>query len=127
MEDSKDAAAHGIERFLADRGSGLLRGAGLLTGDDHAEDLLQTALGKSLGRYDALGNDHKFESYLRTTMYRTFVSWWRRKSWQLPGSRAFNRDDIPLAFDTGAGTTEMLEAMGDSFVAIVNSPADTPD
>ncbi|GAB3822628.1 SigE family RNA polymerase sigma factor [Tessaracoccus terricola] len=83
MEDSKDAAAHGIERFLADRGSGLLRAAWLLTGDDHhAEDLLQTALVKSMGRYEALGNDHKFESYLRTTMYRTFVSWWRRKSWQ---------------------------------------------
>lgn len=82
MEDSGDAAAHGIERFLSERGSGLLRAAWLLTGDDHhAEDLLQTALVKSLGKYDALGNDHKFESYLRTAIYRTFVSWWRRKSW----------------------------------------------
>ncbi len=83
MEETQDAAAHGIERFLTDRGSGLLRAAWLLTGDDHhAEDLLQTALAKSLGKYDALANDHKFEAYLRTTIYRTFVSWWRRRSWK---------------------------------------------
>lgn len=83
MEESGDDAACGIERFLADRGSGLLRAAWLLTGDDHhAEDLLQTALAKTLGKYDALANDHKFEAYLRTTIYRTYVSWWRRKSWR---------------------------------------------
>ncbi len=83
MEDVGDAAAHGIERFLAYRGSRLLRAAWLLTGDDHhAEDLLQTALAKSLGKYDALANDHKFEAYLRTTIHRTFVSWWRRKHWR---------------------------------------------
>lgn len=83
MEESGNAALHGIERFLDDRGSGLLRAAWLLTGDDHhAEDLLQTALAKSLGKYDALANDHKFEAYLRTTIYRTFVSWWRRRSWR---------------------------------------------
>jgi len=82
MEDSGDATVRGIERFLADRGSGLLRAAWLLTGDDHhAEDLLQTALAKCLGKYDALASDHKFEAYLRTTIYRTFVSWWRRKAW----------------------------------------------
>ncbi|RMB62038.1 SigE family RNA polymerase sigma factor [Tessaracoccus antarcticus] len=102
MEDATDAAAHGIEGFLADRGSGLLRAAWLLTGDDHhAEDLLQSALAKSLGKYDALANDYKFEAYLRTTIYRTFVSWWRRKSWnsetvtqQVP-ERA--DDDVPVA------------------------------
>ncbi len=60
-QQAKSSAAHGIERFLDDRGSGLLRAAWLLTGDDHhAEDLLQTALVKSLGKYDALANDHKF-------------------------------------------------------------------
>ncbi|MEO7586987.1 MAG: SigE family RNA polymerase sigma factor [Arachnia sp.] len=102
MEKTGDAAAHGIEGFLADRGSRLLRAAWLLTGDDHhAEDLLQTALAKSLGKYDALANDHKFEAYLRTTIYRTFVSWWRRKSWssetvteQVP---EHVDDDVPVA------------------------------
>lgn len=82
METAGVVTAHGIEQFLAERGSGLLRAAWCLTGDNHhAEDLLQTALAKSLSRYDALANDHKFEAYLRTTIYRTYLSWWRRRSW----------------------------------------------
>ena len=73
----------GIETFLAERGSDLLRAAWVLTGDSHhAEDLVQTALAKSLGAYPRLANDYKFEAYLRTTMYRTYVSWWRRRSWR---------------------------------------------
>ena len=72
-----------IESFIADRGRDLLRAAWMLTGDaHHAEDLLQTALAKSLGAYPRLANDHKFEAYLRTTMYRTYISWWRRRSWR---------------------------------------------
>ncbi len=72
-----------IEGFIQARGSDLLRSAWMLTGDaHHAEDLLQTALAKSLGAYARLANDHKFEAYLRTTMYRTYISWWRRRSWR---------------------------------------------
>ncbi|SHJ50317.1 RNA polymerase sigma-70 factor, sigma-E family [Tessaracoccus bendigoensis DSM 12906] len=72
-----------IESFVEARGGDLLRAAWTLTGDaHHAEDLLQTALAKSLGAYDRLANDHKFEAYLRTTMYRTYISWWRRRSWR---------------------------------------------
>ena len=59
----------GIEGFLAERGGVLLRAARVLTGDDgHAEDLLQTALAKSLGAYATLSSEHKFEAYLRTTV-----------------------------------------------------------
>lgn len=73
----------GIEAFLAERGGALLRAALVLTGDHgHAEDLLQTALAKSLGAYATLSSEQKFEAYLRTTMYRTYVSWWRRRSWR---------------------------------------------
>ena len=65
-----------IESFIADRGRDLLRAAWMLTGDaHHAEDLLQTALAKSLGAYPRLANDHKIEAYLRTTVYRTYISW----------------------------------------------------
>ena len=73
----------GIEGSPAERGGVLLRAARVLTGDDgHAEDLLQTALAKSLGAYATLSSEQKFEAYLRTTMYRTYVSWWRRRSWR---------------------------------------------
>ena len=73
----------GLEAFLAERGGVLLRAARVLTGDPgHAEDLLQTALSKTLGAYATLSTEQQFEAYLRTTMYRTYVSWWRRRSWR---------------------------------------------
>ncbi|AQP51871.1 SigE family RNA polymerase sigma factor [Tessaracoccus flavescens] len=68
----------GFEDFVRARGRDLWRAAWLLTGDVHkAEDLLQTALAKSYRHYK--GNEKTFESYVRTTMYRTFCSWWQRK------------------------------------------------
>lgn len=92
MTESLVHEAVGFEQFVADRGRGLLRAAWLLTGDrHHAEDLVQTALAKTWGRYAAMANDHKFEAYVRTTIYRTFVSWWRRASWKSEQPR----DDVP--------------------------------
>ena len=67
---------------MADKGRGLLRAAWLLTGDHHhAEDLVQTALAKTWGRATPMANDDKFDVYVRTTVYRTCVSWWRRMNW----------------------------------------------
>ena len=83
MNESLVNEAVGFEQFVAERGRGLLRAAWLLTGDHHhAEDLVQTALAKTWGRYASMANDHKFEAYVRTTIYRTYVSWWRRRSWR---------------------------------------------
>lgn len=68
----------GFESFVALRGKGLWRAAWLLTGDHHrAEDLVQTALSKCYGRYR--GDDEAFEAYVRTAIYRTYCTWWRRK------------------------------------------------
>ena len=70
----------GFDSFVTSRGGRLWRAAWYLTGDRHkAEDLVQTALTKAYGRYEALGDDEQFEAYVRTTMYRTYVKWWRRK------------------------------------------------
>lgn len=75
--------ALGFERFVSDRGRRLWRAAWLLTGDrQHAEDLVQTVLSKCYGRYDSIGDDEGFEAYVRTAIYRTYVSWWRRMSWR---------------------------------------------
>lgn len=81
MADSPDVV--GIEAFIAARGGHLHRAAWFLTGDpQHAEDLLQAALVKCWHRFGSLAGEGEFEAYLRTTMYRTFVSWWRRRSWR---------------------------------------------
>lgn len=83
MEHAVDVAAGGFDRYVAARGGDLWAAAWLLTGDrQHAEDLVQTALSKTYSRYDSFDNDHHFEAYVRTTMYRTFVSWWRRLQWR---------------------------------------------
>ena len=102
----------GIETFIAQRGGDLLRAAWALTGDSHhAEDLLQTALAKSLGAYDKLANDHKFEAYLRTTMYRTYISWWRRLSWRSEFPSDTVDDDTPTPDGTAELRLDVLRAL----------------
>lgn len=95
----------GFERFVSDRGRRLWRAAWLLTGDSqHAEDLVQTALAKCYGRYDAIGDDEGFEAYVRTAIYRTFVSWWRRMSWRNESPA----ETLPETGTAGSGETSTL-------------------
>lgn len=62
--------------FVDVRWSALLRVANLLTGGDphEAEDLVQTALLKVLGRWDRIEDP---EGYVRKVMYRHQISRWR--------------------------------------------------
>lgn len=69
-----------FDAFVAARGSALWRSAWLLTGDRHlAEDLVQTALAKSWPKWRAIGDEGRFEGYVRRTLFTTYVAWWRRK------------------------------------------------
>ncbi|MCP9210498.1 SigE family RNA polymerase sigma factor [Streptomyces sp. NEAU-Y11] len=65
-----------FREFVAARSPALMRTATLLTGGDThaAEDLLQTALAKAVGRWGRLDNP---EAYLRRVLYRQQVSLWR--------------------------------------------------
>ncbi|RRD46769.1 SigE family RNA polymerase sigma factor [Tessaracoccus sp. OH4464_COT-324] len=70
----------GFDEFVTRRAGVLWQSAWYLTGDRHkAEDLVQTALARTYGRYSKCATDRAFEVYLRTTMYRVYCSWWRRK------------------------------------------------
>ncbi len=81
--ESASRTGSGFDGFVAERATSLHHAAWLLTGDAHyAEDLVQTALSKTYGRYESFDNDRHFEAYVRTTLYRTFVSWWRRLQWR---------------------------------------------
>jgi RNA polymerase sigma-70 factor (sigma-E family) len=65
--------------FAALRTPALLRVAYLLTGNQHAaEDLVQSALVKTLARWRSLRHEDP-EGYVRAVMYREQVSWWRRR------------------------------------------------
>lgn len=92
-----EAQAASFDDYVEARGGDLFWSAFLLTGDHHhAEDLVQTALSKTYQRFDAFDNARHFESYVRTTMYRTFVSWWRRRSWrgELPTDEVFDGESV---------------------------------
>lgn len=65
--------------FVTSRGLALLRTAYLLTGDQQrAEDLVQTALEKTVRHWGSVRYSGAIESFVRTTMYREHISIWRR-------------------------------------------------
>lgn len=73
-----DEAKARFGEFAASRTPALIRVAYLLTGDQHAaEDLVQSALAKTLARWSSLRHDDP-EGYIRAVMYREQVSRWRR-------------------------------------------------
>ena len=66
--------------FVAARQHALLRTAYLLTGDQGlAEDLVQSALEKTLRRWSSIRAPAALEAYVRQAMYREQVSVWRRR------------------------------------------------
>lgn len=66
--------------FVTARQHALLRTAFLLTGDQGlAEDLVQSALEKTLRRWSAIREPAALETYVRQAMYREQVSHWRRR------------------------------------------------
>ena len=105
-----------FDDFVAARGDALWRSAWLLTGDAQlAEDLVQTALAKSYGRWDRIGDAGGFEAYVRRALFTTYVSWWRRR-WN--GERP--TADLP---DTAAATPDLdLELRRDLLTALAELP-----
>ncbi|GAA4622321.1 SigE family RNA polymerase sigma factor [Actinoallomurus vinaceus] len=67
--------------FVAARTPSLLRLAYVLTGDRHAaEDLLQSALTKTAGRWGSVRDSP--EAYVRKAMYHEQVGRWRSPRWR---------------------------------------------
>ncbi|MFF1681146.1 SigE family RNA polymerase sigma factor [Streptomyces sp. NPDC058256] len=71
-------AQESFRDFVANRSTALLRTAVLLSGGDRhaAEDLLQNALVKAVGRWHRIDEP---EAYVRQILYRQQVSRWRLK------------------------------------------------
>lgn len=71
-----------FEEYVAVRGPFLHHTAWLLTGDHHrAEDLVQTALGKTWPHWSQIAEsgEGSYDAYLRRVMMTTYISWWRRR------------------------------------------------
>lgn len=70
----------GFEEYVRARGDTLRRFAYLLCGDRHlGEDLVQEVLIKAYRRWPKIENEQP-DSYLRTALVRSHVSWLRRRS-----------------------------------------------
>jgi RNA polymerase sigma-70 factor (sigma-E family) len=68
-----------FDDFVHARSPALIRSAYLLTGDQHlAEDLVQSALGRTHRAWHRLRAAGNAEAYTRKVMYHLQVSWWRR-------------------------------------------------
>ncbi|WP_028654298.1 SigE family RNA polymerase sigma factor [Nocardioides sp. J54] len=102
MRDDEELPAS-FEAFVLARRGALLRTAFLLTGDAHAaEDLVQTALVKVVGRWRRIQADP--EPYVRTVLGRESVNRWRRRRW-----REVTTDQLPEAVGREDGTVDRLD------------------
>lgn len=78
---SPDPSVDEFDEFARTRTPALLRAAYLLTGDQYlAEDLVQSALGRTLRAWRRLQRTANAEAYTRRVMYHLQVSWWRQRS-----------------------------------------------
>jgi RNA polymerase sigma-70 factor (sigma-E family) len=69
-----------FETFMRARGAGLMRYAYVLTGSQHdAADLVQEALVRAGAVWERVHGKGDPERYVRTTIARLHVSWWRRR------------------------------------------------
>ncbi|MEU5339245.1 SigE family RNA polymerase sigma factor [Streptomyces sp. NPDC020766] len=82
--------AHGevleFEEYVRTRQDALLRSARRLVPDPvDAQDLLQTALVRTYGRWDGIADKRLADAYLRRVMINTRTEWWRaRKLEEVP-------------------------------------------
>jgi RNA polymerase sigma-70 factor (sigma-E family) len=104
----------GLDAFLADRGTALLRTAVLIAGSKEAgEDLLQLALERALRCWPRLhGNP---EGYLRRTLYHLAVDRWRWRSRHpevgLPGDVALDGHDLAAGVELREALVQALAAL----------------
>lgn len=76
----------GFEEYVRTRQDALLRSARRLVPDPvDAQDLLQTALARTYGRWEGIADKRLADAYLRRVMINTRTEWWRaRKLEEVP-------------------------------------------
>ena len=74
------AEPDGFEQFVTDRAAALTRYGFVLTGNPHdAADLVQESLVRLRGAWGRVQRRDDPEAYVRTTMARLHISWWRKR------------------------------------------------
>jgi RNA polymerase sigma-70 factor (sigma-E family) len=84
LREEVNVDADDLEGFIRARAPGLLRYGYVLTGNQHdAADLVQEALVRLGVAWPRVHRKGDPEGYVRTTMARLHVSWWRRRRREL--------------------------------------------
>ena len=101
----KAAENEAFDGFVAARWNALVRTAFLLTGEQQlAEDLVQTALEKTVRHWATVRHLDAVEAYVRRTMYREHISRWRRlRLVELPSAT------LPEPRPAGAAPADQVE------------------
>jgi len=97
------AEPDGFEEFVSRRAAALTRYGFVLSGNPHdAADLVQEALVRLRGAWGRVQRRDDPEAYVRTTMARLHVSWWRKRR------RERLTDAVPerWAYDPGIARVE---------------------
>ncbi|MDF2707871.1 MAG: polymerase subunit sigma-24 [Nonomuraea muscovyensis] len=96
-----------FEDFVRTRGRALLRYGYVLSGNpDDAADLVQEALLRLSDSWGRVRNKDSPEAYVRTTMARQHISWWRRRR------REHLTDEVPEgSYLDGHSSGELWKAL----------------
>jgi RNA polymerase sigma-70 factor (sigma-E family) len=109
-----DAQAPSFDAYVASRANGLARTAWLLTGDrQRAEDLVQTALGKTWPHWERITREGAgaYDAYVRRVMLTTYIAWWRRR-WNAEYPTDVLPEPVaPAAADTADLRRDLLAAL----------------
>ena len=72
---------------------------------------MQTALTKTYPKFGGFDDSGSFEAYVRITIYRTFVSWWRKRSWRSEIPTEIRPDVVHESGGDPALRTDLVRAL----------------
>ncbi|MFG1609473.1 SigE family RNA polymerase sigma factor [Actinoplanes sp. NPDC049265] len=106
--------ADDFESFVRVRLSALVRYGFVLSGNPHdAADLAQEALARLSERWSRVQAKGNPEAYVRTTMARLHISWWRRRRREHPVRTLPDRGYDDAGIEAAAGDTALWRAVGE--------------
>ncbi|MGW7352391.1 SigE family RNA polymerase sigma factor [Streptomyces sp. Z26] len=103
-----------FEEYVRTRQDALLRSARRLVTDPmEAQDLLQTALVRTYGRWDGIADKSLADAYLRRVMINTRTEWWRtRRLQEVPTEHLPDVASVDDGADQRADRELLMEVLG---------------
>lgn len=103
-----------FEEYVRTRQDALLRSARRLVPDPlDAQDLLQTALVRTYGKWDGIADKSLADAYLRRVMINTRTEWWRsRRLQEVPTEALPDVASVEDGFEQHADRALLIDVLG---------------